>query len=280
MFADLESRIAFVKESLIDTSWLVVLDNYDQPDRITDILDFLPNGNGSVLFTSRHADAGKLGKVVAISRMEECEGLELLIRNTKYKLTEPNAREEAKAILEKLGYLPLAVDQAAAYISDQNLPLHHFLKHYEKRKMKVLEQKHVYWDYKKKINEEEKAEMPLGALTTWEMSLQKIGNRGSQRNSVEHLLTVASFLGNVDASEDIFRKYAERSQSCPLWLRTFVVDEKWDQYSFRDAIAELVKLSLVQSRSTQSDECCLSLHPVIKDWLQLRVGEADRRTYG
>lgn len=277
-FADLESRIAFVKEFLTGTSWLIVLDNFDQPDRITDILDFLPPGNGSILFTSRHADAGKLGKVISILRMEECEGLELLLRNTKHKLTQPNVREEAKAILTKLGHLPLAIDQAGAYINDQNFPLHHFLQHYEKRKKKVLEQKHVFWDYKRNLDDEEKPKT-LGVLTTWEMSFQNIDNRRNHRGSIEHLLTVASFLGNVDVGEYLFRKYAERPQSCPSWLQSFVVDGEWDQYSFRDAIAGLVKLSLVQTRSTESDECCISLHPMIKDWLQLRVGEADRRNH-
>jgi hypothetical protein len=45
---------------------------------------------------------------------------------------------EGKKIVKQLGYLALAIDQAAAYISIRQLPLSLFTEHYEKRKEFIL----------------------------------------------------------------------------------------------------------------------------------------------
>ena len=52
-------------------------------------------------------------------------------------------RAEAIKIMEALGHLPLALDQAGAYIRQQMLPLQQFLELYENQKETVLNQKHV-----------------------------------------------------------------------------------------------------------------------------------------
>lgn len=122
-FADAESRLKYVNEVLADRKWLLIFDNYDHPDLFSDICNFIPPGDGSVLITSRHADAGLLGKVVQISGMDEGEGLELLRRRTEQNLDEPLNRAAATKVLQALGFLPLAVDQAGAYIRQQRLPI-------------------------------------------------------------------------------------------------------------------------------------------------------------
>lgn len=44
-------------------------------------------------------------------------------------------------------------------------------------------------------------------------------------------------------------------------------------------VSKLLTLSLAQGRNDNASECYLSLHPMIKDWLQSRVAESDRTTY-
>ena len=278
-FADTDSRMKYVREVLSEREWLLVFDNYDHPDQFAHICTFIPPGNGSVLIPSRHADASMLGKTVQLSGMDEGEGFDLLRHRTEQNLDDPTIREEAVKILHVLGHLPLAIDQAAAYIRQQRLPLHQFLQLYESQKETVLNQKHVYWDYTKKLHGEEKEETPLGVLTTWELSIQQVSGARSYQSAVEHLLTIAAFLGRIEVSESLFKEYTRRIRPMPEWLWRFTTKGQWDPHAYRDVVSELVRLSLVQGCSNNAGECCLSLHPMIKDWLQLRISDADRSGY-
>lgn len=278
-FTDAESRIKFVKDKLSGNPWLLIFDNLDHPQELGPIHEFLPPGNGSIVITSRHRDTLRYGKHVSLSQMDESEALELLLRGTRHKLGFPGVREEALKIIQKLGNLPLAIDQASAYIQTQELPLELFLKHYEQMKKKVLSQKHVDWTYVKKLDGDKNSGTSFGVLTTWEMSFQQIDNNGNRRETVEHLLTLAAFLGNADVRERLFEVYHAHSASPNVWYRPFIKGQRWDSAVFREAIAELSRLSLVESRSTKHRECCLALHPMIRDWLQLRISQPLRARF-
>ena len=275
-FTDTESRIQYVKEVLAEREWLLIFDNYDNPHQFTNICTFIPPGEGLILITSRHVDAGILGKTINFSGMDEREGLELLGSRTKQSLSDPVVRDEAVKILKTLGHIPLALDQAGAYICRQMLPLEQFLQLYRNEKETVLTQKHVYWDYKKKLDGDGKDEISLGVLTTWELSIQQVSTSNA---AVEHLLTVAAFLGHVEVSENLFKEYARQVRPAPKWIQCFVTQDVWDSHTYRSVVSELLRLSIAQGRSSSVDNLCLSLHPMIKDWLQSRITEAERCAY-
>ena len=129
------------------TPWLIVFDNYDQPGEFKNISDYIPQGqSGSILFTSRHADSKRLGAVIKLTQMTEEEGVELLFRQSNEEENEYNKAEGAK-IVKMLGYLPLAIDQAGAYISARSLHLSLFVKHYNERKEAVLKHTLKLWKY-------------------------------------------------------------------------------------------------------------------------------------
>jgi hypothetical protein len=109
----------------------MVFDNYDQPSELRNITTYFPQGEtGSILFISQHTDSERLGTTIRVMQMTENEGLELLLRQSKLKSNDGNAAEGRK-VIRKLGYLPLAIDQAGAYISTRKLPLQLFAKHYD-----------------------------------------------------------------------------------------------------------------------------------------------------
>ncbi|KAI4121535.1 MAG: hypothetical protein LQ347_006820 [Umbilicaria vellea] len=140
VFDDSESQIAFVKKTIGSwhIPWLVVFDNYDQPDQFDNITAYLPQGeSGAFLFTSRHTDSDRLGVVIKVTQMAEEEGLELLLSQSKLKRSDSNV-VEGKKLIQRLGYLPLAIDQAGAYISARKLPLELCIQHYDERRETVL----------------------------------------------------------------------------------------------------------------------------------------------
>jgi len=112
VFDNADAAVASVNDFLSRWSerWLLVFDNLDNPEDLPGILDFFPSSHrGSILITSRHADSKELGQSIDLDRMEKEEGLQLLLRSSVVDTDELEAAEE---ILNLLGNLPLAIDQA------------------------------------------------------------------------------------------------------------------------------------------------------------------------
>ena len=102
----------------IQEEWLIVFDNADNlpPDVVA---KFIPPGNrGNVLITSRNRSMGRLiafKNVIEINEMEEADAITLLLKASCLDASAEHL-QAAKNIVTSLGCMPLAVDQAGAYI--------------------------------------------------------------------------------------------------------------------------------------------------------------------
>ncbi|OAG35258.1 hypothetical protein AYO21_10529 [Fonsecaea monophora] len=79
---DTRTKIRLVVQALARRSkrWLMVLDNYDDPDHFTSIEQFIPSHSmGDILVTSRSKGLEGLGRVVIVPPMTNQEGIELLL---------------------------------------------------------------------------------------------------------------------------------------------------------------------------------------------------------
>ncbi|TGN74771.1 tetratricopeptide repeat protein [Streptomyces bauhiniae] len=96
------------------TGWLVVLDNVNDPADIAPLLDRVPGGR--FLITSRLAE-GWEGDValVRLDVLDADESLDLITSIITRK--GPRDLDGAAELCEELGHLPLAVEQAGAYIA-------------------------------------------------------------------------------------------------------------------------------------------------------------------
>jgi hypothetical protein len=129
---DVDARVNFVicKLKAWRSPWLIVLDNYDNPVEFNNIEDYIPESEqGIVLVTSRHADTTGLAREenrIHLPGLLEFEAIELLLGQDKRQQTDYAAFECAKLIVERLGYHPLAIAQAGAYIHKRKLALQEF----------------------------------------------------------------------------------------------------------------------------------------------------------
>lgn len=102
--------------------WLLILDNADD---LQAIHPFIPTGGkGHLIITTREYATGSLANL-PIEKMNQEEGISFLLRRAKMLL--PNAslatvsqqnRSQAEAIVKALDGLPLALDQAGAYLEE------------------------------------------------------------------------------------------------------------------------------------------------------------------
>ena len=280
VFDNTESQIAFVKKTMGSwhIPWLMVFDNYDQPDQFDNIKTYLPQGeSGAFLFTSRHTDSERLGVAIKVTQMAEEEGLELLLSQSKLERSDSNV-VEGKKIIQKLGYLPLAIDQAAAYISARKLPLKLFINHYNERREVVLKHTPPLWEYRKRLGGD-KDETLLSVFTTWELSFQQIGKNEDERAQIGHLLTLSAFIDASNVGEHLFKSYLASAAQPPHWMEYFLAGDVWDQYKYQDTLVNVSSLSLLQNIKIGSTGSFFSLHPLVIEWLKLRTDRKSRQHY-
>lgn len=266
------ARTYFIKalESLTDPL-LFVFDNFDQPGDFTTVKDFFPHRT-RIIFTSRHVDSKRLGKCIEVGAMTADEGIELLLHQADLEKTDDNV-ENARAITEKLGGLALAIDQAATYISARHVPLQSFNDIYAKRRTAILKHTPAHWEYRRPFLDE-----PVSDFTTWEMSFEQLEATGTERDSIIQLLTLGAFIDTNNIGEGLFSVYSEQPDK-PNWLSAFLSDGAWDKEKYQDSVVKLLSISLVTSIDLMTDDARFSFHPLIAEWLKLRIDQTARAKY-
>lgn len=201
--------------------------------------------------------------------------MELLLLQSGYDRTERTV-EEACQIVETLGGLALAIDQAATYIGTRDIPLESFAEVFATRRLAILQHTPTHWEYSNSRLEER--DKPLSVFTTWEMSFEQLQVTHDERNSLVHLLTLGAFVDTRDISEGLFSLYAQ--QACrPKWLEYFMDGTKWDSEKYQDSIVRLLSVSLVTAIDLMATDARFSFHPLIAEWLKLRVDDKVRDEY-
>jgi hypothetical protein len=195
-FESPEDRISFALQTIEgwNRPWLLILDNYDNPHGFKNLNEYMPQSSqGSILITSRNTNLARLGAVLEVPAMSKKEALLLLYDRAGGADKFLGEEEQAMVVVELLDYLPLAIDQAGAYIRRRvSFSLAKFIEEYDTRKANIWTKAPTVWDYK----------MPV--YTTWEMSFELIDEDENDRTEKGQILTMLSFLDFRNISQEIF----------------------------------------------------------------------------
>jgi tetratricopeptide (TPR) repeat protein len=131
--------------------WLLIIDNADDFEMLTKredddtgslrLIDYLPTSrNGSIIFTSRDRNAaGNLtsNNIIDVDEMDQREAKEVFLKTSK----KPHLGEDADIprLLKLLAHLPLAIVQAAAYISKDGCLISEYIELYEESEMDTID---------------------------------------------------------------------------------------------------------------------------------------------
>jgi hypothetical protein len=143
---------------------------YDNIDDLSIAEPFLPKaGSGHLLFTTRAHALGGLAQRLDIEKMKPEIGALLLLRRADMIALEAlldmaNSDDQsiARAISQELDGLPLALDQAGAYIKEAPCPLPDYLYRYRTRRSDLRQRGEFDQDY------------PASVATTWSLSFEKV----------------------------------------------------------------------------------------------------------
>jgi TIR domain/NB-ARC domain len=245
-----------------DMRWLLILDNIED---FTLINDFIPaGGNGHILMTVRAQAVG----TVASSRyrlpdMSAEDGALLLLRRTGKFGSQVLLQDVAPADLvaaQKLshlmGNLPLALDQAGAYVDLVDVELADYLEYYHNSRLRprLLEQRG-----------EPTMHHPDPVATTWNDSFAVIREHNPDAYS---LLLLCSFLHHEVIPEEVIFKGAV---ALPIF-QTFAHDQLQRDAAF---IALRKHSLLIRENQTKT----FSMHPLVQVVLRDSLSEAEQREW-
>jgi tetratricopeptide (TPR) repeat protein len=242
------------------TSWLLIFDNADDLSIVNDIL---PSKNsGHILFTTRATAMGELAKRVEIDEMDIEEGALLLLRRAKILTLDvplesaPEADlATARTIAKAMDGLPLALDQAGAYIEETGCNLPDYLQLYLKQPTDLLQERGERKDYH-----------PDPVAKTWALSFAKV----QQANpAAADLLRFCAFLAPNDIPEEIISK-------APVDIGTELQSLVGDQHKLNLAIKELLKYSLIRR---DSNKHTIVVHRLVQAVLRDEMDEELQREW-
>ena len=112
------------------SDWLMIYDNADGGYQIVE--KFLPPGKGgNILITSRNLELNRIVEdSMEVLDMGEEEALSFLFKSAKINDTYQEMQTLARQLISELGGIPLAIDQAGAYIMACSCSLEDYLELY------------------------------------------------------------------------------------------------------------------------------------------------------
>ena len=163
---ELDKKIEAVKQWLQNhENWLLIFDNAGHPEWLEDFIP--PRIQGKVLITSRASVFDMLGvtEPVALASFETEEAVRFLYQRLGRQIEQGKEEDivAAAALAEELGYLPLALEQAAAFILRRQVSFEIYLKKYQKQKISLLE----------KAKPQQK-NYPKSVSTTWSINFEQV----------------------------------------------------------------------------------------------------------
>ena len=151
--------------------WLLIFDNADHPQLIKPFLPLAPQGH--ILLTSRaHVlDSIGIARPLDVIEMSADEAVDFLFARTG-RSAAADERDAAFALAAELGYLPLALEQAAAFVTAHDTSFRDYLTSFRNRHLELLNEKGPVAGY-----------YQASVETTWAMKLRadRHGKPGSSR---------------------------------------------------------------------------------------------------
>jgi tetratricopeptide (TPR) repeat protein len=228
------------------TGWLLILDHAPGPEEIRPYLP--PGATGHVLITSRNPAWRGLASPLTVPVLARPESVAFLLKRTGQTHQAP-----ASKLAKALGHLPLALEQAGAYIdATAGSSLSAYLDLFRHRQRDLVRRGKPSPDY------------PHTVATTWDIAFQQV-RQASPAGA--DLLNLCAYLASDDIPRDLLSagaRYLPRSLAKALA----------DPLAFEEAVATLRRYSLIEVSGDT-----WSVHRLVQAVARDRLPEGDRRRW-
>ena len=263
--------------SCIQEQWLIVFDNADDllPETVA---KFIPPGNqGNILMTSRNQSMRTVTafeKNIEITEMKESDAIDLLLKTSCLDWAEQHILAAQKIVAE-LGYIPLAIDHAGAYIEAGKCDICHYLRRFLQHRQTLMSDPTFTG----------RSNYDRTVYGTWDLSFREIKRRASGQSTAAQaaqaailIFQICAFYHHSHIAKGIFRSAAEESRKhiqsvdrkllqairqLDYTLLSLDNDGHWDDYVFTEGISVLFAFSLMKKGESLD---FFSIHPLVHCW--------------
>jgi tetratricopeptide (TPR) repeat protein len=238
--------------------WLLILDNADE---LLLVQEFLPSqGKGHLLLTTRARAVQSLAERIPVREMTPEEGALLLLRRAAVISKErrladagDSDRQFALQLSRELGGLPLALDQAGAFIEETQRSLVEYAEMYASEKMTLLAERGTLGAH-------------ASATVTFSLAFEKVARNSA---AAADLIRMCAFLSPDAIPEEIFTAGgSELGEN----LGTAAVDK----LRFARLIGEAVRFSLLDRDAAKRT---LDIHRLVQVVIREGMPATDRRNW-
>jgi tetratricopeptide (TPR) repeat protein/transcriptional regulator with XRE-family HTH domain len=244
------------------TRWLLIMDNIEDLALIQQVLPV--DCQGHILLTTRIQSTASFARCIPLDKMADSDGALFLLR--RIKRLEPGAtllqspptdQCLGQRLSDLLGGLPLALDQAGAYIEETGCSISDYLQRYTHLRTQLLDRRGT-----------SVRDHPHSVTATFSLAYTQVRQR---QPLAADLLCLCAFLAADGIPEELFlsdaTRLSETGNSCTRGA--FFTD----LYQFDLAIAVLRNFSLVQR---QPETKTISLHRLVQVILQEEMCEQEQ----
>jgi tetratricopeptide (TPR) repeat protein len=240
--------------------WLLILDNVED---IGTASEFIPSEvKGHLLITTRAHATGIVARSLSIDKMEPAEGALFLLRRAKIiaqdadlETASDRDRTKAEEISTEVDGLPLALDQAGAFIEEVPTNLTEYIELYKSQGSILRQQRgDVTVDH------------PESVAVTFALSFEKVA---SENKESADILCICAFLAPDAIPEEIFTEAASV-------LGKFLKSLPFDPTKLTETIKVAGKYSLLRRNP---DAKTLSIHRLVQAVLRDRMDIAQQLTW-
>ncbi|KAH8432448.1 uncharacterized protein LDX57_010084 [Aspergillus melleus] len=237
-----------------NTQWLLIFDNYDDPEQFVVETYFPHASHGAIIITTRRPDltGGTYLRVQPLKSIKE--GLFILqSRSNRQGVTDD---PHAKRLAERFAGHPLALATAGAFLHYSTLTFERYLQEYERR-----------WaiDPRRQYRLKEYGDRTL--YTTWDLSYSRLEEEDSD---AARLLTLLAYFDNQSLEYKLF--HAGLTDTAPEGLHRVISDD----LNFNNAMATLTRYCFLDIHQTLG---YWSMQNCVHDWTLAVLNQDIRPEY-
>ncbi|MGA9601926.1 MAG: tetratricopeptide repeat protein, partial [Methylocystis sp.] len=236
--------------------WLLILDNADDSEAVAAVAKLLARlKGGHALVTGRATKFPAALKKFELGVLAEDAAVAFLLERTDgARVSRPDDAEQARTLARELGGLALALEQAGAYVANEQTSFAAYLKLWREAREEALE----WFDA---TLSQYHADRPneRGLATTWEVSVKKLGPDGLR------LLERLAFLA---------------PEPLPNFLLDVAAPEAPQDFDAHKGRSDLLGFSLISKAEIETAKTTTEAfvtHRLVQDFARRRMQEPHRR---
>lgn len=260
------------------SDWLLIFDNADDLESVC-VSDWFPNITwGHIIITSRDESAiGLVGQSgSSLEPLSPLEAVTLLLDKSGIRASSIEEKKYVYEIADLLGYLPLALDQAGAFMRARHKNFSDYIRLFQTQQIELLKFEPRLSSYDKTV------------LTAWNVNFKQVED---DSEDAAFLLLLFCFLEPGDISENMLLRGCTPRKRWDKWgniaeidaqesgVSSYLVHLITDEMTYDAAIEKLLSFSLIRRNNDFNESRSISMHPLVQYCASHRVSKSQQNTW-